>query len=181
MRLLKIIVESYASGQTNLFDKRGLPIGNLTSQLFANIYLNEFDQFIKHKLRIANYARYTDDFIIISSDKAYLENILIPIKDFLDKNLKLSLHPDKVSIRSCHRGVDFLGYIILPRYRLVRARTKRRIFRKLKERVILFKEEKISEKSLSQSLQSYLGVLSHANTHRLSKNLKNQYWFWLCE
>ncbi len=179
MWLLNRVVESYSASQTNLFDRQGLPIGNLTSQLFANVYMNEFDQFVKHKLKVINYARYTDDFVIVSTDRAYLENILDPIKDFLDKKLQLSLHPNKVSIRACHQGVDFLGYVALPYHRLVRARTKRRIFRKLKERVAMFRSGTISEDALSQSLRSYLGVLSHANAHQLSEGLKNQYWFWL--
>jgi len=179
MWLLNRVVESYSASQTNLFDRQGLPIGNLTSQLFANVYMNEFDQFVKLKLKVINYARYTDDFVIVSTDRAYLENILNPIKDFLDKKLQLSLHPNKVSIRACHQGVDFLGYVAFPYHRLVRARTKRRIFRKMKERIAMFRSGTISEDALSQSLRSYLGVLSHANAHQLSEGLKNQYWFWL--
>ena len=181
MWLLENIIESFSTGYTNLFDRHGLPIGNLTSQLFANIYMNEFDEFVKHKLRISNYARYTDDFIIVSINREYLKEILIPIQKFLNNNLKLSLHPNKISICACHRGVDFLGYTILPHYKLVRTKTKRRIFRKLKERINLFKQGKLSEDSLNQSLQSYLGVLSHANTYKLSQDLKNKYWFWLHE
>ena len=179
MWLLEEVICSYSAGQTNLFDRQGLPIGNLTSQLFANIYMNEFDQFVKHKLKVRNYARYTDDFVIVSTDRAYLENILEPIKEFLGEKLQLSLHPNKISIRACHQGVDFLGYVALPYHRLVRARTKRRIFRKMKERIAMFRNGTISEDALSQSLRSYLGVLSHANAHQLSEDLKNQYWFWL--
>jgi RNA-directed DNA polymerase len=179
MRLLDEVVESYTASQADLFDRQGLPIGNLTSQLFANVYMNEFDQFVKHKLKIINYARYTDDFVIVSSDRVYLENILELIKDFLDKKLQLSLHPNKISIRACHQGVDFLGYVALPCHRRVRTRTKRRIFRKLKERVTMFRRGLISDNTLSQSLQSYLGVFSHANAYQLSEELKNQYWFWL--
>ncbi|MDD4290229.1 MAG: reverse transcriptase/maturase family protein [Patescibacteria group bacterium] len=181
MWLLENIIESFSTGYTNLFDRHGLPIGNLTSQLFANIYMNEFDIFMKHKLRIFNYARYTDDFIIVSINREYLKEILIPIQEFLNTNLKLSLHPNKISICVCHRGVDFLGYTILPHYKLLRTKTKRRMFRKLKERTNLFKQGKLSEDSFNQSLQSYLGVLSHANTYKLSQDLKNQYWFWLHE
>ena len=179
MRLLEIIIGSFSTNQTSLFDRQGLPIGNLTSQLFANVYMNELDQFVKHKLRIVNYARYSDDFVIVSTDRAYLNKSLVSIENFLNQDLKLSLHPNKISIRACHQGVDFLGYVALPHYRLVRAKTKRRIFRKLKERIALFRNGNISEDALSQSLQSYLGVLSHANAFQLTTNLKNQYWFWL--
>ena len=177
--LLEKIIASFNTEQASFLTHRGLPIGNLTSQLFANVYMNELDQFIKHKLKVRHYARYTDDFVIISTDKIYLRNILDSISNFLSQNLKLSLHPEKVSIRACHQGIDFLGYVAFPYHRLVRSKTKRRVFRKLKERIAQYRNGSISEKSLSQSLQSYLGVLSHANAFRLSEDLKNQYWFWL--
>jgi len=181
MWLLEEIIESLASKYSTLFEQKGLPIGNLTSQLFANIYLNEFDQFIKHKLRIKYYIRYTDDFVIVAGDKSYLKNLIIPIRSFLSDKLALELHPKKITIRKFHQGVDFLGYILLPHYRLVRTKTKQRIFRKLKERVRECNNGMISKQTLEQSLQSYLGVLSHANTYNFGQELKNQFWFWLNE
>ena len=81
--LLNEIVNSFSSGHVNLFEKHGLPIGNLTSQLFANVYLNEFDQFVKNDLRVKYYARYTDDFVVISKDKKYLEDLLKQIQHFM--------------------------------------------------------------------------------------------------
>ncbi len=179
MRLLEEIIESFSSQYSTLFERKGLPIGNLTSQLFANIYLNKFDQFIKHKLRIKNYLRYTDDFVILSGDKIYLGKLISTISLFLSDNLALKLHPKKVTIRKFHQGIDFLGYILLPHYRLLRAKTRRRIFRKIGERIREYKNGTISEQSLVQSLQSYLGVLSHANTYELEQELRNQFWFWL--
>ena len=181
MGLIRQVIESYSAGQTSLFDRQGLPIGNLTSQLFANVYMNEFDQFIKHTLRVRHYARYTDDFVIISTDKKYLEGLLDPIREYLHTRLKLKLHPNKISFRACHQGVDFLGYVALPSHRLVRAKTRRRIYRKLKYRISQYRSGIISENALSQTLQSYLGILSHANAHQLTQDLKNQYWFWLHE
>lgn len=179
--LLREIVESFVIKQTNLFDRQGLPIGNLTSQLFANIYMNEFDQFLKQELRLPRYARYTDDFVIVSTNKQTLEKLIDPLRTFLQVQLKLNLHPKKISIRACHQGVDFLGYVALPYHRLMRLKTRKRIFRKLKGRISQYRNGLISEQTLSQSLQSYLGVLSHANTHQLSQDLQNQYWFWLHE
>ena len=79
---MREIIESFEASRQNLFERRGVPIGNLTSQIFANIYMNEFDQFVKHNLKVEYYARYTDDFIIISTNKAYLENLIIPIQNF---------------------------------------------------------------------------------------------------
>ncbi|MFH1978821.1 MAG: RNA-dependent DNA polymerase, partial [Patescibacteria group bacterium] len=140
-----------------------------------------FDQFVKQKLKVKFYARYTDDFVIVSRNKNYLEELIGPIKDFLKNNLALKLHPKKISIRKMDWGIDFLGYVTLPRYRLLRVKTKQRIFKKLKEQTKQFKQNAVSEQTLNQSLQSYLGVLTHANTYRLSEDLKNQFWFWLTE
>jgi retron-type reverse transcriptase len=181
MWLVQQIVRSFTGGWKTLFDHLGLPIGNLTSQLFANVYMNEFDQFVKQKLKVKHYARYTDDFVVISTNKKYLEDLLDPIQKFLNETLKLTLHPKKISIRIVGRGVDYLGYVILPHHLLLRSKTKHRIFRKLKYRVAQYRKGVIDEHSLSQSLQSYLGALSHADTFQLSEDLKNQYWYWIHE
>lgn len=143
--------------------------------------MNEFDQFVKHTLKVKYYAKYTDDFLIISENKNYLEKLLPRLQLFLSEKLKLELHPNKVTIRKYHQGIDFLGYIIFPHHRLLRAKTKKRIVRNLKRKIDDYKKKLISEKSLMQSLQSYLGVLSHANAYRLTESLKNQFWFWLNE
>jgi len=179
MWLLEEIIESFTSRYSTFLERKGLPIGNLTSQLFANIYLNEFDQFIRHKLKVKNYIRYTDDFVIVAEDKSYLENLIVPIRTFLSDKLALELHPKKITIRKFHQGIDFLGYIILPYCRLLRTKTRQRIFKKLEKRIKEYKEGKITKQILEQSLQSYLGVLSHANTYKLEQELKNQFWFWL--
>lgn len=179
--LLEKIVQSFMSSRSNLFDRKGLPIGNLTSQLFANIYMNEFDQFIKHDLKIKYYCRYTDDFLIVSSDRDYLLRLVPKIKSFLDQRLQLEIHPKKITIRKFQQGIDFLGYVVLPHYQVIRTKTRRRIFKKLSKRVGEYKSGIIADKTLEQSLQSYLGILTHANTHKLSQELKNQFWFWLKE
>lgn len=181
MRLLEEIIESFSSKYSTIFEQKGLPIGNLTSQLFANIYLNELDQFIKHKLKVKNYIRYTDDFVIVAGERTYLENIIAPVQSFLKKKLALELHPKKVSIRKFHQGVDFLGYILLPYHHSLRTKTRQQIFRKLEKRIKEYRNGVISRQTLEQSLQSYLGVLSHANTYKLEQELKNQFWFWLNE
>ena len=181
MKLLREIIDSFIASRPNLFDRRGIPIGNLTSQIFANIYMNEFDQFIKHDLKIKYYARYTDDFIIVSSDKTYLENLIPKIQHFLRTNLFLELHPKKIHITKHNRGVDFLGYVILPNSIKLRTNTKRRILRKLKENIHRHRNGEISELTLNSSLHSYLGVLSHANAYELSQELQNKFWFWLKE
>ena len=181
MSLMREIIESFVASKPNLFDRRGIPIGNLTSQIFANIYMNEFDQFIKHTLKVKHYARYTDDFIIVSTDKIYLENLIIPIQDFLKTKLCLKLHLKKVHITKHIRGIDFLGYVILPEHIKLRTKNKRKIPKKIQEMVYHYKRGKISELTFYSSLQSYLGVLSHANAYKLSQEIQNKFWFWLHE
>jgi RNA-directed DNA polymerase len=179
--LIKEIIAGFTSDHTTIFERKGLPIGNLTSQLFANIYLNEFDQYVKHILKVKKYVRYTDDFVIVSENRAYLENIITLLRKFLTDRLLLTLHPRKVTIRKFSRGINFLGYILLPHYRLLRTKTERRIFRKLHRRAVEYHNGIIQQESLEQSLQSYLGVLSHANAYKISQELLNHYWYWQSE
>lgn len=179
--LLKEIIGSYITSQSTLFDRRGIPIGNLSSQLFANIYMNEFDQFIKHNLKIKNYLRYTDDFIIVSNDFKYLKSLINPINSFLKSELDINLHPNKVAIRKFSQGIDFLGYVLRPHYQVIRTKTRRRAFRKMRLKVFKYKKGIITSKKLMQTVNSYLGVFSHAKTYQLSEDFKNQYWFWISE
>ena len=164
--LLKQVIESFNIDNTH----KGIPLGNLTSQIFANIYLNELDQFVKHKLKIKYYLRYADDFLVLSNYKDTLQRSLVIIAEFLKNDLKLDLHPDKIVFRNIKWGIDFLGYIVLPHYILPRTKTRRRIFIKLKE--------KMNKDNFNQSLQSYLGYLKHANAYKLTDKLKNEIWFW---
>lgn len=165
--LIKQIIYSFHSDRET---GKGMPLGNLTSQVFANIYLNELDQFVKHKLKAKYYIRYADDFILLANDKKVLQRLIEILKQFLENKLKLELHPNKINIRRLDNGINFLGYIVLPHYILPRTKTKRRIFKKLKE--------KIGLENFNQSLQSYLGYLKHADTYKLISKLKNEVWFW---
>lgn len=159
--LLGQVIDSFSSNPTGqTCGVIGLPLGNLTSQLLVNIYMNEFDQYMKRELKMKYYIRYADDFVILSEDKKYLEKLLIEISDFLTKKLKLKLHPDKVFIKTIASGVDFLGWVHFPRHRVLRTSTKRRMLKNIKEN---FKEE---------SKQSYLGMLSHGNGYKLSAMIK---------
>ena len=181
MSLIREIVESYDAGKNLRAGNKpsashGLPIGNLTSQLFANIYLNEFDQFVKNQLEVEHYLRYTDDFIVVHRDETYLRDLIPLFETFLTKHLKLTLHPDKVFLRKCRQGVDFLGYVLLPYYRRVRTKTKWRMIRNLDARVQELQAGIISSVQFEQSFQSYLGVLSHADESGFSRDLKNTLW-----
>ena len=179
--LVRIIIESFSSEFSKNGEAKGAPIGNLTSQLFANIYLNELDQFIKHKLKIPYYIRYTDDFLIVHQDRDFLLKIKGEIEKFLTRKLKVLLHPDKVHIRKYKQGIDYLGYVTLPKARVLRTKMKRRIFSKLKQRVQQFKDGEIKEETILQSFNSYLGVLSHANSYGLEQELRHKLWEWLKE
>jgi RNA-directed DNA polymerase len=138
----------------------GLPLGNLTSQLFVNVYMNEFDQFVKRRLKTKYYIRYADDFVIFHENRNFLENIFPKISEFLEIELKLSLHPYKVSISSLASGVDFLGWVNFPCHRTLRASTRRRILKNIKS------------KSAPETIASYLGMLSHGNAYKLSAKIK---------
>lgn len=148
-----------------------MPIGNLTSQIFANIFLDKFDWFVKKQLRIKHYFRYADDFAIVDQDSKYLKNLITLIEDFLNKKLELKLHPQKVEVRKFSQGVDFLGYVILPYYITLRTKTKKRMFRKIKENKLKLNQNLISRDSFEQSLQSYCGILKHCSGHKLKREL----------
>lgn len=171
--LVKEIIGSFHHERT---PKKGVPIGNLTSQIFTNIYLNKLDQFIKQTLKVKHYLRYADDMLFLSSEKGGLEEILPKLECFLRERLKLTLHPKKIILRPLHQGIDFLGYVVLPYHRTLRTATKRRMFRKLSEKHNLCLKGMLSGMSFNQSLQSYFGVLSHANTHILQETIKNLFF-----
>ncbi len=149
--LVDSIVRSFYSVRPSV----GLPLGNLTSQLLVNIYMNEFDQFVKHRLKAKYYIRYADDFVLLSQDKNWLQGILPHVKFFLQDRLKLTLHPNKVSIDTVASGVDFLGWIHFPAYRVLRTATKRRMLKR------------VSGGLNEQAAQSYLGLLGHGNAYKL--------------
>lgn len=131
----------------------GLPLGNLTSQLFVNIYMNEFDQFMKHKVKAKYYIRYADDFVILSENKQWLEGLVPTIKNFLSTKLKLELHPDKLFLKTVSSGVDFLGWIHFPTHRVLRTSTRRRMIKNM------------ADHASEETLQSYLGLLRHGDTY----------------
>jgi RNA-directed DNA polymerase len=169
MGLLENVIRSFSAKK----DKEvGLPLGNLTSQLFVNIYMNKFDQFVKHKLKAKYYIRYADDFVILSNDKKWLENKISEINEFLMCKLKLNIHPDKISIETFSSGVDFLGMINFPDHRILRTKTKRRMLKKILLKQKLWREELVSEESFYQSVQSYLGILKHCKGYGIVRKIE---------
>ena len=154
--LIVNIVGSFNSGTVG----KGLPLGNLTSQLLVNIYMNEFDQFVKHKLKVKYYIRYADDFVLLSRDKEHLVETLSYMKVFLRDRLKLEMRPDKVFIKTFASGVDFLGWAHFPDHRVLRTATKKRMFRRIQE-----------EDTKKERVNSYLGMLSHGNAYHMSRRV----------
>jgi len=137
----------------------GLPLGNLISQLFVNIYMNEFDQFMKYKLRVRYYLRYADDFVVLSENKLWLEKILLFVEEFLNKFLRLELHPDKIFIKTLYSGLDFLGWVNFFDHRVLRTTTKRRMLKKL------------AVMGNFAIRSSYLGLLKHGNSNKLKNKI----------
>ncbi len=154
LELLENIIESF-------FVKPGvgLPLGNLTSQLLVNIYMNKFDQFVKHRMKAIYYIRYADDFVFLSESKELLEEKLLFGEKFLAEELKLEMHPDKVFIKTLASGVDFLGWINFSDHRVLRTATKERMMRR------------IEEKPKKEAIRSYLGMLGHGNADGLRQKL----------
>ena len=175
LHLIDLIIDSFKVSSTSE-GNYGIPLGNVTSQMFSNIYLHEFDQFVKHHLREHFYLRYCDDYVLISESSTHLKSLIPPITHFLKEKLHLEIHPKKVSLRKWRSGIDFLGYISFPHHQLMRTSSKKRMERRLKNGYQALVEEKIDEASFDQKLQSYLGMLRHANQSFLGDTLKNMYW-----
>ncbi|MEI6238567.1 MAG: reverse transcriptase/maturase family protein [bacterium] len=158
--LIERVVNSFYSTAQG----KGLPLGNLTSQLLVNVYLNELDQYVKHTLKHRFYIRFADDFIIFHNNRVVLTETLQKISEFLEKNLKLSLHPNKISIETISSGVDFLGWVHFFSHRVLRTSTKKRMFRKLK-----------NSEGKFETVQSYLGMISHGNCEKLKERIKLEF------
>ncbi len=156
LMLLSKVVGSFYSTEKGV----GLPLGNLTSQLFVNIYMNEFDQFMKHKIKARYYIRYADDFVVFSQDKPWLHGIISEITGFLLNRLKLHLHPNKISISTIASGIDYLGWVNFPDHRVLRTKTKKRMFRNIK-----------AKGGKEETVQSYLGLISHGNSWKLRQEI----------
>ena len=163
----------------------GLPIGNLTSQIFANFYLNDFDHFIKHDLNIRYYGRYVDDFVIVHNDKSFLLNEAVPrIKEFLLEKLHLRLHPQKIFLQYYSKGVKFIGAVVLPNRIYIANRTKGNFYKSIREHNLLVSHRKpfdLEIRHFQASINSYLGIMKHCCSYRIRKNMLRRVvngWWW---
>ncbi len=162
----------------------GLPIGNLTSQIFANFYLNTFDHFIKHELGIRFYGRYVDDFVLIHPEKEYLKSLIPVLRNFLQSELQLSLHPKKIYLQHYSKGVKFLGAYIKPNRIYIGNRTKGNFYDAIERQNIIARDHKPTKSEKGQflsSMNSYLGIMKHYRTYRLRKKILFKHlsvWWW---
>jgi hypothetical protein len=162
----------------------GLPIGNLTSQLFGNIYLNDFDHFVKRDLKIKNYGRYVDDFILIHKDKDYLRSLIPAMKEYLNKNLKLELHPNKIYLQHFSKGVKYLGAVIKPHRIYIAKRTNGNFYEAIEKQNQIVRDHKPGreeQENFLSSMNSYLGILKHYKTYKFRKQILFRYlsaWWW---
>ncbi|HAT1822577.1 TPA: hypothetical protein I8Z14_003163 [Legionella pneumophila] len=162
----------------------GLPIGNLTSQVFANFYLNPFDHYIKHNLGVRFYGRYVDDFILVHEDKAFLKSLIPQMEQFLQEELELELHPRKRYLQNYRQGVPFLGVMLKPHCIYAGRRIKGNFYDAIAKHNAVAKDHKPTKEEQMAflcSINSYLGILSHYQTYRLRKGMLKKYlsiWWW---
>jgi hypothetical protein len=152
-------------------NSKGIPIGNLTSQLFANVYLNELDHFVKRELHEKYYLRYMDDFLILGTDKKHLFEDKERIRIFLRDHLMLELHPKKAEIFPIDRGLDFLGYVLSDGKRRLRKSTVKRFMKKKRRYGAMVKNGKLTEVLFQNAMASWRGYASFANSYKLMQKL----------
>jgi len=162
----------------------GLPIGNLTSQVFANFYMHQFDAYVTKELGLKYYGRYVDDFIIVHHDKEFLKNLIPQLSNFLLFNLQLTLHPKKIYLQHYSKGVKFLGTVIKPNRIYIANRTKGNFYEAIEKqnKVISNHKPTKEEKAIFLScMNSYLGIMKHYKSYKLRKRMISKrlsgYWF----
>ncbi len=165
--LIRLILQNYNAKEKG----EGMPLGNLTSQFFANVYLNELDQFVKHILRVKHYIRYVDDFVIFSASRAELERHKNNINIFVKKRLLLEIHPDKSKIIPLYRGVEFLGIKIFPHHKLIKKRNLRKFKRKLDMSIYEYNEGFVDYDTIYDSVEGWHAYTKNANAHNITKNI----------
>lgn len=168
--LIKVILENHRTSTPG----KGMPLGNLTSQFFANIYLGELDLYVKHVLKAKHYIRYVDDFVILGRDKAELEALKSKIDRFLTEKLKIESHPDKSRIIPLKNGITFLGFRVFRRYKLLKKSNMNRIFKRLSKFQEWLDEGTITEGRIRSSFAGWDGYARMANTYKLRKKIRER-------
>lgn len=182
--LAELIVESVSGLRLAVFGERqepntenreGIPIGNLTSQFFANLYLNELDYFVKFDLRERYYLRYMDDFLIFGNDKKHLHTLKEKIREFLEKTLQLNLHPRKSKVFPTKLGVDFCGFRNFKDYRRLKKSNIKMFIKRMKKKQEQLRQGQIELSDISRSLQCWVAHASYGDTYNLRKKLLNRF------
>ena len=168
--LIEIVVKSFKVNR-----HRGVPLGNITSQIFANVYLNELDYFVKKELKLKHYLRYNDDFVILSEKQDELWKNIGQIKEFLGNNLFLEMPEGKIIFRKLRWGIDFCGYIVLPNAVLLRQKTKKRMLKKIAATAEKYAKGEIAFSDYGRVLDSYLGLLKYCDSYNLKNTIKNRF------
>ncbi len=169
--LIKSILENHKGQSIG----KGMPLGNLTSQFFANVYLNELDHFVKHELKAKYYIRYVDDFVIPHKDKKVLEKWKGEIDAFLKINLKLELHPEKSRILPLDSGITMLGFRVFFHHKLLKKSNSRRIWQRIERFKRKCDKGEMTVAEATRSLEGWLAYASFANTHNLRKRVVAQF------
>jgi RNA-directed DNA polymerase len=162
----------------------GLPIGNLTSQLFGNIYLSDFDHFVKRDLKIRYYGRYVDDFILVHQDREYLKSLIQKMREYLEEAVQLELHPKKIYLQHYSKGVKYLGAVIKPHRIYIAKRTKGNFYEAIEKQSRIARDHKPTREEQEQfrsSMNSYLGIMKHYKTYNIRKRMIFQNlsgWWW---
>ena len=149
---------------------KGMPVGNLSSQMFANLYLNELDQYCKRELKIHFYVRYMDDVIILSDSKAQLNEWKREINNFLQTRLRLDLN-NKTCIRPITLGIEFCGYKVWPTHIKLRKSTALKMKRRLKRLQGQYTRGEVTDKRAMQTVNSYMGILKHCDSYQLRRKI----------
>lgn len=172
--LVKRILDNYSTSVG-----KGMPLGNLTSQFFANTYLNELDYFVKQELKAKHYLRYVDDFVLLHTSSTVLQKWKEDIAQFLAQRLSLKLHPDKSKIIPIERGVEFLGFKIFPRHRFLKRKNMRYFLRKSQQKDSLYHENKITFDDVYNFIEGWCAHAKNANTfkrrQKILTSFENQY------
>ncbi|MBU2589552.1 MAG: helix-turn-helix domain-containing protein [Nanoarchaeota archaeon] len=171
MWLIKIILDNHQGKEKN----KGMPLGNLTSQFFANVYLNELDQFVKHKLKVKYYIRYVDDFVILHQSKVKLEEYKEKINQFLKEQLNIKLHPEKSQIIKLEKGIGFLGFRIFYHHKLIVKKNMRKFEKKMQRMKKLYQINKINREKIIEKYEGWIAYASNANTYKYRKRMTSKF------
>ncbi|MFA4960392.1 MAG: reverse transcriptase/maturase family protein [Candidatus Pacearchaeota archaeon] len=174
-KFINLIKKILVNGEIN--NGIGMPLGNLTSQFLANVYLNKLDYFAKHTLKAKYYIRYVDDFILFHKNKIQLEIWKIRINNFLKQDLKLELHQDKSKVKPLSKGIDFVGFRNFFYFKLLRKRNYKKIISKIKK----YEKDWISHNQLMESFQGWNAHAKWANCYKIRKRVASMIYQAKCK